>query len=197
MDIPLWQPYRLEITVQVGWALNTHSQLTAIAELTDKFCPSPFPRVCQRWWRPFNWCRFLTFQQYAKCIYVTNLVRHFCLCCHHDTEVVDHTFYLPQPQYSDTRPTSHSTGLINSVIQHDRHYGTNSQVTGTSQPQKVRSKPQSAVFKADFLLVGHWGHLALVQKDGGWYGSLVVCWACSPAWYSIMGLTLLWGEFFQ
>ena len=31
---------------------------------------------------------------------------------------------------------------------------------------------------------------------GGWNSSLVVCWARCPAWCSIMGLILLWEEFF-
>ena len=32
---------------------------------------------------------------------------------------------------------------------------------------------------------------------GGWNSSLVVCWAHCPAWCSVVGLILLWGEFFR
>ena len=33
-------------------------------------------------------------------------------CCHTEIEVVDPTFYLTQPQYTDMGPTSHSADPV-------------------------------------------------------------------------------------
>ena len=39
--------------------------------------------------------------------------------------------------------------------------------------------------------------VSFICLPGGWNSSLVVCWAHCPAWCSVVGSILLWGEFFR
>ena len=57
-----------------------------------------------------------------------------CTCCHTETEVTDPTFYLTQSQYTDTEPTSASTGTITPGAWQGSQWSGNCQVTGVAGP---------------------------------------------------------------
>ena len=57
-------------------------------------------------------------------------------CCHTEIEVADQTFHLPQPQYTDTGPTSPGTDPITPGAWQGSHWNTNFEVTDLTQPRK-------------------------------------------------------------
>ena len=57
-------------------------------------------------------------------------------CCHTEMEIADPTFYLTQPQYTDTRPTSPSADPVMPVACEGSHWSANFQVTGMRQTEK-------------------------------------------------------------
>ena len=63
-----------------------------------------------------------------------------CTRCHTEIEVADHTFYLTQSQYTDTRPTSPSTDPITPGARHGSHWSANFEVTGMTRPEKIPSQ---------------------------------------------------------
>ena len=58
-------------------------------------------------------------------------------CCHTDIEVADQTFYLTQSQYTDTRPTSHSTDPIMPGTWQGSHWSASFYDTVMTQPRKI------------------------------------------------------------
>ena len=62
------------------------------------------------------------------------------MCCHTETEVADQTFYLTQPQYTDTGPTRPSADPIMPGAWQDSHWSVNFQVTGMTRSGKILSQ---------------------------------------------------------
>ena len=48
-----------------------------------------------------------------------------CTCCHTEIEVADQNFYLTQPQYTDTGPTSPSANPVTPGALQDSHWSAN------------------------------------------------------------------------
>ena len=57
--------------------------------------------------------------------------------CHIEIEFADQTFYLPQPQYTDTGPTSPSTDPVTPSVWQGNQWSTNFSVTGMTRPRKI------------------------------------------------------------
>ena len=56
-------------------------------------------------------------------------------CCHTETKVADQTFYLTQPQYTDTGPTGPSADPISPGAWQAHHWSANFEVTGMIRPR--------------------------------------------------------------
>ena len=59
-----------------------------------------------------------------------------CKCCHNDIEVADQTFYLTQPQYTGTEPTSPNADPMMPGAWPGSHWSTIFYVNGMSRPGK-------------------------------------------------------------
>ena len=75
----------------------------------------------------------------CECISGTDLLRHFT-CCHTKIVVADQTFYLTQPQYTDTGPTSPCADPITPGAWQGSHSSANLSVTGMIRPGKIPSQ---------------------------------------------------------
>ena len=87
-----------------------------------------------------------------------------CTCCHTEIKVADHTFYLTQPQYTDSRPNSPSTHPWTLGACPASHWSANVRVTamtwwGKIPMEKVAIEPGSAA-----LMVN-----SLAARPTGWY----------------------------
>ena len=67
-------------------------------------------------------------------VYVRPICSYKFTCCHTEIEVADHTFYLTQPQYTDTGPTSPSPDPIMPDAWQGSHWRANFAVTQESNP---------------------------------------------------------------
>ena len=115
----------LEMTIWVGWVLNTNTYPTPSFRSFHKTAVEVKPMLV--WMstdgsRPQGWnvsslelvCLLvgcLTSQQQAS-VSQGRICSDNCTCCHTEIEVADPTFYLTQSQYTDTRPTSPSADPI-------------------------------------------------------------------------------------
>ena len=81
----------------------------------------------------------LTSQQHASVSQGRICADNFT-CCHAETEVADHTFYLTQSQYTDTGPTSPSADPIMPGAWQGSHWSANFEVTGMTRPGKIPSQ---------------------------------------------------------
>ena len=70
----------------------------------------------------------LTSQQHA-CVSQGQTCSNNFTCCHTEVDVADQTFYLTQPQYTDTRPTSPSADPIMPDAWQGSHRSASFQVT--------------------------------------------------------------------
>ena len=104
--------------------------------------------------RFFVFVSCLTSQQHASVSQGWICLDNFT-CCHTEIEVADQTFYLTQSQYTDTGPTSPSTGPLSPGTWQGSHWSANFEVTGKTQPGKSRRKgdsnPEPSTFEADAL----------------------------------------------
>ena len=74
-------------------------------------------------------------------IYHRDRPAHSFLCCHTETETVDQTCYLMQPQNSDTRLTRPCTGSTTPGVIQNSHENTNLKVTDKPWQPWARSDP--------------------------------------------------------
>ena len=74
-------------------------------------------------------------------------------CCHTEIEIADHTFYLTQSQYTDTRPTSPSADPIMPGAWQGSHWSANFWVTGMTRPKK---NPGASGIQTQDLPISRW-----------------------------------------
>ena len=60
-------------------------------------------------------------------------------CCHIEIQTADQNFYLNQPQYTDTRPTSPSADPTTPGAWQGSHWSTYFEVSGMTQPGVEKS----------------------------------------------------------
>ena len=80
-----------------------------------------------------------TSQQHAS-VPQERICSNKCTCCHTETEAADHTYYLTQPQYTDTGTTSPSAHSITPGNWQGSHWSANFCVTGMTRPRKIRAQ---------------------------------------------------------
>ena len=77
----------------------------------------------------------LTSQQHAS-VSQGRICEDSFTCCHTEIKVADQTFYLTQPHYTDTGPTSPSADPITPGAWQGSHWSANFRVTGMTRPRK-------------------------------------------------------------
>ena len=63
------------------------------------------------------------------------------------------------------------------------------------EKEEMRRRKDEEEFFVLFLFLGVWEEGG--EGVGGGIAQLVVCWVRCPAWCSVVGSILLWGEFFR
>ena len=96
-SVRLFTPTCAAATVQ-GYLLQ--NQLVALGTM-ERSCQTLWPGL-MRSTETVGWLLYVP----ATCQCISGTHLHNCTCCHTEIEVADQTFYLTQPQYTDTVPTS-------------------------------------------------------------------------------------------
>ena len=116
-------------------------------------------------------------------------------------EVADQTFYLTQLQYTDTRPTSPSHGLIVPGTWQVSHWSASFYVTGMIPPGKIHmaqvgTDSRSSAVMANTLSTRPMGCVLCLDKPSG------LDFVCGVVWSSFslpcfLVWTLVWSNFFH
>ena len=89
----------------------------------------------------------LTSQQHAS-VSQGRIFSDNCTCCHTEIDIADQTFHLPLSQYTDTGPTSPSTGPITPDAWQGSHWSANFEVTGRPGKAPAQAGLERWIFRS-------------------------------------------------